>query len=306
MAQVKMPEDIFRGLDSLGCKNGLPFMPEMLQHCGKSYRIWRRVEKTCVEGDRIRRLKDVVFLEDLRCDGSAHDGCQRRCTIFWHEAWLIPVDPGSGPTDSLFRFRGNEDPASGVERFTHPTRTAHGTYVCQSTELLKATSVLARLDPRQYFRDVLNRTFSIGRMVQYVTGPLWRWMMEKLFRQSPWVPGPCRQTPIQSLSLQPGEWVMVKSREEIIATLDARGRNRGLEFTPLMLPFCGLPFRVKQRVARIILETTGKMQEMENTVVLEGVTCDGFTKLGGCPRASYHLWREIWLQRVSPGHISRR
>jgi hypothetical protein len=103
---------------------------------------------------------------------------------------------------------------------------------------------------------------------------------------------------VQTLELQPGEWVQVKNREEIIATLDGRGRNRGLEFTPLMLPFCGRSFRVKQRAARIILETTGKMREMENTVILEGVTCDGFTKLGGCPRAVYHLWREIWLRRI--------
>ena len=32
-----------------------------------------------------------MLLEDLRCDGSAHDGCQAECRVFWKEAWLKRV-----------------------------------------------------------------------------------------------------------------------------------------------------------------------------------------------------------------------
>jgi hypothetical protein len=34
-------------------------------------------------------------------------------------------------------------------------------------------------------------------------------------------------------------------------------------------------------------------------VILEGVTCDGHTILGGCSRHVFHLWREAWLRRVA-------
>ena len=29
-----------------------------------------------------------MHLEDLRCDGSAHGGCQAGCLLYWKEAWL--------------------------------------------------------------------------------------------------------------------------------------------------------------------------------------------------------------------------
>ncbi len=110
-----------------------------------------------------------------------------------------------------------------------------------------------------------------------------------------------KRTPKEELGLQPGEWVQVKSKQDISATLDQGGRNRGLEFPVYMLPFCGRRFRVKKRVQRLILETTGEMREIKDTVILEGVTCDGYGRWGGCPRDAYHLWREIWLKRV-PAH----
>ena len=42
-----------------------------------------------------RRLRDAVLLEDLRCDGSGHGGCQAGCRIYWKESWLRRVQPGS-------------------------------------------------------------------------------------------------------------------------------------------------------------------------------------------------------------------
>ena len=55
---------------------------------------------------------------------------------------------------------------------------------------------------------------------------------------------------------------------------------------------------VTVRPIREILETTGEMRPIKDTVILEDCTCDGFTRWGFCPRDSHHLWREIWLRRA--------
>ena len=44
--------------------------------------------------------------------------------------------------------------------------------------------------------------------------------------------GSSESTPIEGLNLQPGEWVEVKSLPSIIETLDEKGYNRGLYFSP--------------------------------------------------------------------------
>lgn len=102
------------------------------------------------------------------------------------------------------------------------------------------------------------------------------------------------------LNLQPGEWVEVRSMEEILATLDERGKNRGMGFMPEMMQFCGEKFRVYKHVNTIVLESTGEQRKiMSPTVFLEGVECDG-SYHGRCDRSCYCFWREVWLKRV-PG-----
>ena len=85
IVEVLTPLEIMQTLDSRGTIHGLPFMPEMIAYCGKRYRVRSRIEKTCVVTGKMREFinDDVVFLENLRCDGSSHDGCQRGCLIFW-------------------------------------------------------------------------------------------------------------------------------------------------------------------------------------------------------------------------------
>jgi hypothetical protein len=54
-------------------------MPEMLQSVGRRFRVSHCVEKICdTAGGSYwsRRMRGTVKLEDLRCDGSAHGGCQ--------------------------------------------------------------------------------------------------------------------------------------------------------------------------------------------------------------------------------------
>ena len=98
LVEVRSAQEITATLDADGKLDGVPFMPEMAIHCGRAFRIFRRADITCVEGHGLRRMNSTVFLEDVRCDGSAHDGCQRSCLIFWKEAWLKPVEIADAPS----------------------------------------------------------------------------------------------------------------------------------------------------------------------------------------------------------------
>jgi hypothetical protein len=103
------------------------------------------------------------------------------------------------------------------------------------------------------------------------------------------------------LNLQPGDFVQVRSRNEIVPTLDKNGRNRGLSFDREMLPYCGGTYRVKDRVQRIIDERTGRMIHISrDCLILEDVVCSGERSVGRlfCPRQIYPYWREAWLRQV--------
>ena len=101
----------------------------------------------------------------------------------------------------------------------------------------------------------------------------------------------------EALGLALGEWVEVKSAEEIRNTLDTRGMFRGLFFMDEMWKYCGQRFRVLKRMENLMVERTGTMRSIKNTVLLEGTTCDGSAH-GNCDATCQHLWREVWLRRV--------
>jgi hypothetical protein len=101
----------------------------------------------------------------------------------------------------------------------------------------------------------------------------------------------------ECLNLRPGELVQVKSEQEVRATLDEYGRRRGLLWMPGMARFCGKTYRVHKRVETIMLESTGELRKIRNTVLLAEVMCEN---LYGCDRSCFHYWREVWLRRVPP------
>jgi len=103
---------------------------------------------------------------------------------------------------------------------------------------------------------------------------------------------PCCQ---EELNLQRGELVQVKSEQEICETLDEHGRHRGLLWMPVMARFCGNTYRIHKRLETIMLESTGELRRVRNTVLLENVMCED---LYGCDRSCFHYWREAWLRRV--------
>lgn len=294
LVQVRPWQEIRATLDAQGTLGGMPFMPEMLPYCGRVFPVWRLVHKACSEAGAMRRLKQVVYIGSMRCDGSAHDGCQKWCRFFWHEDWLRKVDAPTAPDD-----RPVEADLKAAAT-TLITRTAADHYFCQSTELVRASTHIARWDLRHCWREFRSKNYPFDFFVRSLIVPVWLRLRvlvegEHVHR----LRGMLDKTPAESLNLQPGEWVEVKSREEIAATLDKHGRNRGLEFAPFMMNLFGRRFRVLCRVDRMILESSGKMGTLKNTVLLDQCTCDGFCRLGSCPRDLFHFWHEIWLRRVS-------
>ena len=229
---------------------------------------------------------DVVFLENLRCDGSSHDGCQRGCLIFWNEAWLKKVNDNDTNIDAK------------VEETDHLrskliTKKNPDIYFCQSTQLIEATQKLSHTQRiSKLIKEIQSNTVGLIMGLKSLIFPVWwRLRFKKLI-------GHLAQTPVLELNLQPGEIVEVKSFDEIKSTLDKKGRNRGLEFHYDMMQFCGKQYRVRNRLEKMISEASGKMLKIKNTVILEDVTCDFAYRFWGCSRCIFQYWREIWLKRV--------
>jgi hypothetical protein len=326
--EVRSWSEILATLDPNGKLESLPFMPEMLQYCGKRFRVFKRADKACdnIADWSIRRMKDAVHLEVLRCDGHAHGGCEAGCLIFWKEAWLKRAEHGG--QDSLVNLEklassSSVAPDHSIESFlksscTAATDTGELVYTCQATELRNFTSEMRWWDPRQYVRDVRSGNLSTGladdtrgqRALDFVLAiiRLLHALTITLFNRErqkhqgtvyPYIVGTLEKTPIERTDLQPGELVQVRSKEEIIATLDRQNKNRGLLFDSEMLPYCGNIYRVLRRVHHIVDEKTGKMMHMKYPcIVLEGVYCrSDYHRL--CPRAIYSYWREGWLERAT-------
>ena len=329
--EVRSRDEILATLNEQGRLDNLPFMPEMLQYCGQRLRVFKRADKTCdnIKEWSIRRMKDSVHLEGVRCDGSRHGGCEAGCLIFWKEAWLKRAESRLVPPESL---RGTGVVPTGSRFCTvesilaaSQSRKAEGesVYFCQATELRNFTSHMRAWNPGQYIRDLrsgnldsglagdfkgqraLDVVLAITRLGRALIITLFNTIQEKRHALPyPHIIGTLDKTPIEALDLQPGELVQVRSKEEIFATLDARHRNRGLLFDSEMLPYCGGIFRVLRRVHQIVDEKTGKMMHMKYPcIVLEGVVCQSdFHRF--CPRAIYSYWREGWLRRASAETVS--
>ena len=81
--EPKTPDEIVQTLDAEGASDHLPFMSEMLEFCGRTFRVSRRALTICISGPdtgvpRRFRVDDVVTLDSVRCSGTAHDGCLRK------------------------------------------------------------------------------------------------------------------------------------------------------------------------------------------------------------------------------------
>ncbi len=324
--EVRSREEILATLDAGARLDGLPFQPEMFALCGQRRRVAKTAHKTCdttVHRTGGRRMYDTVHLEGARCDGGLHEGCQADCVFFWKEAWLKRADGQPAPA-----IPANSTPCTDEQvlraRFTADSDPGDPTWVCQTTAIHDASDDLAWWDLRQYIRDVTGGNHTAWHMLKLITkaayGNLFRlgfgyralialyngW--QKLAGGDPYpvISGQInkgRPTPVSELNLQPGEWVEVKSREEIAATITTDGFNRGMRYDMEMLKYSGKRYRVQMRVEKLINEKNGKMVGMKTACIqLADVYCRAeCTPMRlGCPRASNTYWREIWLKRAGP------
>jgi len=292
-------------------------------------------------GYRGRTLERTIHLVDSRCSGSAHGGCQAACSLFWKEAWLEPADPPGSATDvSSDGSRPDRGGGCTMDQLMAATQDGCDPekgprYRCQTTDLLKATRPLSTYDPRQYFEDLrsgnvdlstilrglayiitdfLVRGFGrVGRLMG-VGDALSRPLMacyDRVQRLLPnGVPYPRRRgtipkgepTPDLGIgSLGPGSSVRVKSYREILATLDAKNKTRGMYFDAEHVPYCEKEFRIRSLVSRIVDEKTGYLMHFKApSIILESAHCQGRYSNNRmfCPRAIYPYWRPIWLKPV--------
>jgi hypothetical protein len=343
LVEVRSKEEILRTLDKNGSLEEMPFMPEMFRYSGQRFRVYKRAHKTCdfVNKTGVRKLPNAVHLEGLRCDGSAHGGCQAECMFFWKDAWLKPVSESEGSAARENRTPGRAETAaaSGSAGCTEQDVSAgtlapgqqpddpNPTFVCQATRLPSFTQPLAWWDIRQYIEDC--RSGNVDSPIKLVPrflyraydnlinagiglGPVLRWAYDCFQRFRGGRPFPAHpgkipaggKTPSSSLNLQRGELVRVKDQRSILETVDVYCKNRGMSFSAEMAPYCGTTYAVHSRVNQIIDEKTGKMLKMKNPcIILEGVICQARynKKMIMCPRATYPYWREIWLERATAG-----
>jgi hypothetical protein len=316
--EVRSEAEILATLDDDGKLDALPFMPEMLQFVGGRFTVDKVAHKLCDTMTRtgMRKMHNAVHLTDVRCDGGAHGGCQTACLIYWKEDWLKRVP--SAPVVLL--DDDTSDPPTGTMRIS--TATLHeksrkesvdgeARYSCQATELLRAApEPLPLRELGQYVADVRSGNVGPTAAVRALLVGLFNRFQTLSTRVLPpslrfrgglrwgFINGTLTTTPTGRTDLQPGELVRVKSKQDIMATLNSDLLNRGLGFEEEMSRYCGREARVLRRVDRCIDERTGRLLEMKNPcIVLENTICAGAYN-ANCPRSIYSFWREIWLERV--------
>lgn len=97
-------------------------------------------------------------------------------------------------------------------------------------------------------------------------------------------------------TLRVGDWVEVRSKDQILRTLDKSGRMEGLPFMPGMFDYCGKRFPVYARAHKTCDVVNGGSRRLHNGVHLY-LRCDG-KAYEGCQAACLLFWKDAWLERV--------
>lgn len=97
--------------------------------------------------------------------------------------------------------------------------------------------------------------------------------------------------------LRVGDWVRVRSKEDILRTLDHNCCLDGMPFMPEMFSFCGQSFQVYKSAHK----TCDTVFPVRGRRVMDAVhldlRCDGATH-GGCQAGCLLFWKHAWLERV--------
>jgi len=99
------------------------------------------------------------------------------------------------------------------------------------------------------------------------------------------------------MKLRVGDWVEIKSKEEILATLDKNGRLKELPFMPQMFEYCGQKFQVYKRAHKTcdtVYPIRGR--RLSDAIHLD-LRCNG-AAYGGCQAACLIFWKTAWIKPV--------
>ena len=177
--------------------------------------------------------------------------------------------------------------------------------------MAKATRAVRRRDrwnPLFYVKDISSGNVKPLDFIRFgVLAMLNSFLLRWFNCRYPYVRGLAgEKTPTLQLNLRPGEWVRVRSKREIMQTLNSRMQNRGMWFDVEMALHCEKDrFQVLRRVEKIVNERTGEMIYLKNPCIIldNNSTCSGnylhsrmFSR-----RRDFFFWREIWLARAGEG-----
>jgi hypothetical protein len=134
----------------------------------------------------------------------------------------------------------------------------------------------------------------------------WNTYVKKLlkrfyYRSAPSLQESVRRETVKSFThaapLKQGDLVKVRSKEEIMNTLDPFNELKGCAFLAEMHQYCGTEQRVFKSMERFMDERDYKVKKTRGLILLENVFCSGTPVFGKCDRSCFLFWREEWLEK---------
>jgi hypothetical protein len=192
------------------------------------------------------------------------------------------------------------------------TRAADWRYTCQLTELHAASRPVSTGNPLDRIRplvagNVTLSAFVVGWlthvfvMVQRRRGGV----AYPLFGMEVGMDTPAHPPTAAATALKPGDEVLVRSPEDIYATLKGN-KHRGLWFEPDMLKFCHQRYQVQAEVRNLIDIVSGTLLEMKTPAyILRDVHFTGERQLFNSQYEPL-FWRSVWLEPAGQKATSDR
>lgn len=101
---------------------------------------------------------------------------------------------------------------------------------------------------------------------------------------------------MQTRKLKAGDWVEVRSEQEILCTLDQNGRLDGMPFMPEMLAFCERRFQIFKVAHKTCDSASQTTRRLQDTFHL-ATRCSGGAH-GGCHAGCLLFWKGAWLRTI--------
>jgi hypothetical protein len=101
----------------------------------------------------------------------------------------------------------------------------------------------------------------------------------------------------ETTNLKAGDWVEVRSKQEILRTLDGQGELDGMPFMPEMFAFCGKRFQVYKRAHKTCDTVFPVRGRWVAQAVHLNTRCDGGAH-DGCQAGCLLFWKTAWLKPV--------